>query len=76
MQRLTPWIVLSGVFLLTCEGLNLIRINLEYWLAYGRPQSAAACAIGFIIALLGTSFLGGFVYYRDKKRNKLKVRPH
>ena len=70
MRWLTPWIVLGGVFLTACEGINLIRINLEYWLAYGKPQSVAACVFGFILAALGTSFLGGFVRYRDSKRNK------
>jgi hypothetical protein len=70
MRRLTPWIVLGGVFLIACEGINLIRINLEFWLAYGKPQSIAACVFGFILAVIGTSFLGGFVRYRDSKRKK------
>ncbi|MCL6637416.1 MAG: DUF2627 domain-containing protein [Alicyclobacillus sp.] len=71
MQRLLAWAVLTGVFLLAGEGLNLFRTAIERWLAYGRVVDALWMIVGLLLAALGTAFLGGFVYYRDKKRGKL-----
>ncbi len=76
MRRLSSWLILAGIFLFACEGLNLIRTNLEYWIAYGRLANMLICILGLCMTLIGTAFLGGFVYFRDKKRNRLKKRVH
>ncbi len=72
MYKRLGWLVLIGIFLFAGEGLNLIRENLEDWVAYGRWYNALVCALGFTMTLIGTSFLGGFIYFREKKRNRLK----
>jgi Protein of unknown function (DUF2627) len=72
LRNLTAWTVLLVVFLIAGEGLNLFRVHIVAWLAYGHPIDGVITLIGLILALLATSFLGGYVYYRDKKRGKLK----
>jgi hypothetical protein len=72
MRSFVAWSILILVFLIAGEGLNLVRTHLEGWLAYGRPIDAALSVLGLVVAVLATAFLGGFIYYRDKKRGKLK----
>lgn len=72
MKNLFAWSVLLVVFLIAGEGLNLFRLFIVRWLAYGHWLDAAGMVMGLALAFLATAFLGGFVYYRDKKRGKLK----
>ncbi|MCL6453227.1 MAG: DUF2627 domain-containing protein [Alicyclobacillus sp.] len=72
MRNAVAWSIVIGVFLLAGEGLNLVRIHLVDWLAYGRAVDAWLSVAGLLLAFLCTAFLGGFVYYRDQKRGKLK----
>ncbi|MBX5437347.1 MAG: DUF2627 family protein [Alicyclobacillaceae bacterium] len=72
MRRMAAWSVLVGVFLLAGEGLNLFRLYIVRWIAFGRWQDGLMTLAGLAVAFLATAFLGGFVYYRDKKRGKLK----
>lgn len=72
LRNLYAWCVLIAVFLFAGEGLNLFRIHIVDWLAYGRAGDGLVSIAGLVMALLGTAFLGGYVYYRDKKRGKLK----
>ena len=72
MRNLIAWAILIGVFILAGGGFNLFRIHLEQWLAYGRAGDAVLSILGLILGFVGTAFLGGFIYFRDKKRGKLK----
>ncbi|MCL6548513.1 MAG: DUF2627 domain-containing protein [Alicyclobacillus sp.] len=72
MRRIAAWSILVAVFLLAGEGLNLFRLYIVRWIAFGRWQDALMTLVGLGIAGIATAFLGGFVYYRDKKRGKLK----
>lgn len=72
MRNLMAWSLLLAIFLLAGEGLNLFRIHINEWLAFGNFGDAIWAVAGLAIACLGTAFLGGFVYHRDKKRGKLK----
>lgn len=72
MKNLVAWSVLLCVFLIAGEGLNLFRIHIEKWLAYGHVSDAVWTLVGIVIAFCATAFLGGYVYYRDKKKGKLK----
>jgi len=72
MQPIAAWSLLIAVFLLAGEGLNLFRVHIEKWLAYGHVVDILLCLFGLVLTFLGTAFLGGFVYFRDKKRGKLK----
>jgi hypothetical protein len=72
MRNLFAWTILIGVFLIAGEGLNLFRIHIELWLAYGHAVDGLLAIAGLLLAFIATAWLGGFVYYRDKKRGKLK----
>ncbi|KPV43504.1 DUF2627 family protein [Alicyclobacillus ferrooxydans] len=72
MRNLIAWVILLVVFVIAGEGLNLFRIHIVDWLAYGHVTDGIISILGLILAFLGTAFLGGYVYYRDKKRGKLK----
>lgn len=72
MRNAMAWSLLILVFLIAGEGFNLFRVHIVGWLAYGRPGDAILTVVGLLIAFLATAFLGGFIYYRDKKRGKLK----
>lgn len=72
MKGIIAWTVLLGFFILAGEGLNILRLNLEDYLAYGNPWDILWGILGLGLAFLCTAFLGGFVYFRDKKRGKLK----
>jgi ABC-type Fe3+-siderophore transport system permease subunit len=72
MRKLLAWSVLIAVFLAAGEGLNLFRIYLFEWFRTGRLTDALMTLLGLVIAFLCTAFLGGFVYYRDQKRGKIK----
>ncbi|MCL6597962.1 DUF2627 family protein [Alicyclobacillus macrosporangiidus] len=71
MRHLMAWSVLIAVFLFAGWGLNLFREAMERWLAFGHAADLIWMVAGLAAAFAGTAFLGGFVYYRDKKRNKL-----
>jgi hypothetical protein len=72
LRNLIAWVVLLAVFLIAGEGLNLFRIHVVVWLAYGRAADGVIAVLGLILAFLATAFLGGYIYYRDQKRGKLK----
>jgi len=72
MRNLMAWAILVGVFLIAGEGFNLFRVYIEKWLAYGRVSDAFVSLAGLVLGFLATAFLGGFIYFRDKKRGKLK----
>ena len=71
IRNLMAWLVLIIVFLIAGAGFNLFRIDIEKWLAFGRLSDALMSVVGLILGLLATAFLGGFIYFRDKKRGKL-----
>ncbi|MDQ0188410.1 DUF2627 family protein [Alicyclobacillus cycloheptanicus] len=72
MNYLVGWSLLIVIFLGAGEGLNLFRIHIVDWLADGHPVDGILALAGLLLAFACTAFLGGFVYYRDKKRGKLK----
>jgi hypothetical protein len=72
LMRWIAWAILSAVFLAAGEGLNLFRSHLEAWLAYGHMADVAWMAAGLLIAFVCTAFLGGFIYYRDRKHGKIR----
>lgn len=61
-----------AVFIAAGEGLNLFRVHIVFFLADGTVFDGLMCLLGLVIAFVCTAFLGGYVYYRDKKRGKLK----
>lgn len=65
------WMLLAGLVVLAAGGLNLIRIGLLNQMA-GVPGQWWRFALGGTMALAATSYLGGFIHYRDKKRGRAK----
>jgi len=72
MGKLIVWVILVGVFLLSGYGLNLIRIAIVDKMAHPEIVIWWKVLIGSILMVGGIGFLGGFVYYRDKKRGKVR----
>jgi len=71
MRSLLAWLILLAVFALAGEGFNLFRVYIWVWFENGRLVDLALCLLGLVIGFLGIAFLGGYVYYRDKKRGKV-----
>lgn len=71
MRALISWAILITVFFIAGEGINLLRIGLFNVLA-GVPSQLWRFVLGILLAGCGTAFLGGFIYYRAKKRGQLK----
>ena len=72
MAKVFVWALLLGVFLLSGYGLNLIRIALVDKLADPSTVIWWRVLIGGVLMTGGIAFLGGLVFYRDKKRNKVR----
>lgn len=68
---LLPWMILIAMVLVAGYGVNLIRVGL-FAALNGSPHAAWILIAGVLLMLVGTTFLGGFIYYRDKKRGRLK----
>jgi hypothetical protein len=66
------WTILIGVFLLSGYGLNLIRVAIVDKMADPDAVIWWRVLLGAILMAGGISFLGGFIYHRDKKRGKIK----
>lgn len=71
-MRLISWSILIGIFLISGYGLNLIRVAVTEQMADPSAVIWWRVLIGLVLSLGGFSFLGGFVYYREKKRGKVK----
>lgn len=72
LGKFIVWSILIGMFLLSGYGLNMIRIALVDKMAHPEAVIWWRILIGAVLMAGGLSFLGGFVYYRDKKRGKVR----
>ncbi|MGZ4107917.1 MAG: DUF2627 family protein [Tumebacillaceae bacterium] len=72
MGKFIVWAILLGIFVVSGYGLNLIRVAVVDKLADPSVVIWYKVLIGSILMVGGLSFLGGFVYYRDKKRGKVR----
>ena len=72
MAKVIAWAFLVGIFVLSGYGLNLIRIAIVDKMANPDVVIWWRVLIGAVLMTGGIAFLGGFVFYRDKKRNKIK----
>ena len=65
MKTIASWLVLFIILLIAGGGISLIRYGIfagAWW----------AIVLGIVIAVLATAYLGGFIYYRDKKNGRVK----
>ena len=71
MRHFVPWAILVGVFIVAAGGINLIRAGIANAVT-GAPDQWWMFALGGAMTAAGTAYLGGFVYYRDRKRGRIK----
>ncbi|HEU4964856.1 MAG TPA: DUF2627 family protein [Bacilli bacterium] len=71
LGKVIVWGILIGMFLLSGYGLNLIRIAIVDKMAHPEAVIWWKVLIGAVLMAGGLGFLGGLVYYRDKKRGKV-----
>ncbi len=71
MMRLVSWGLLVGIFLISGYGLNMIRVAVTEQVTDPSAVIWWRVLIGLVLSLGGFSFLGGFVYHREKKRGKV-----
>ncbi|BCJ85856.1 DUF2627 family protein [Effusibacillus dendaii] len=72
MLRLISWLILIGIFLLAGYGLNLIRVAVMDKIADPSAIIWWRVLIGSFLMVGGLSFLGGFLFYRDKKQGRVR----
>ncbi|ASS75005.1 hypothetical protein CIG75_08395 [Tumebacillus algifaecis] len=72
LAKLIVWAILVGVFLVSGYGLNLIRIAIVDKMAHPDAVIWWRIVLGVILTTGGIAFLGGLVFYRDRKRGKVK----
>lgn len=72
MAKFVVWVILVGIFLLSAFGLNIIRVAIVDKLAHPDLVIWWRVLIGFVLMTGGLGFLGGFVFYRDKKQGKVR----
>lgn len=70
--KVIVWAILLGVFIFSGYGLNLIRIAIVDKMADPSTVIWWKVLLGGVMMTGGLLFLGGFVYYRDKKRGKVR----
>jgi hypothetical protein len=70
-QRLIAILLMCIPGGMSVYGWTLMR-DILFHTAAGEPFGYLPFSIGLILFLLGLSIVGGFIYYRDKKRNKIQ----
>jgi hypothetical protein len=71
MRGAASWLVLIIVFFIAGGGFSLIRVGVINQMA-GMPDQWWRFVLGALLAIIGTAYLGGFIYYRDKKHGRIK----
>ncbi|TCP59605.1 uncharacterized protein DUF2627 [Tumebacillus sp. BK434] len=72
LKKMIVWAILLGIFLIAGYGLNLIRIAIVDKMAHPDAVIWWRVLLGGVLMTGGIGFLGGFVFYRDSKRGKVK----
>jgi hypothetical protein len=72
MTRFFIWTLLISIFLLACEGFNLLRLAIMQKLAEPHSSVWLQMSIGTLLMVGGLAFLGGLIYHRDQKRGRVK----
>lgn len=72
MARILSWGILLAIFLISGYGLNMLRVAFMDQLSDPNIIIGWRVLIGFLLFGGSVSYLGGFIYYRDKKRGKVK----
>ncbi|MCQ6266153.1 DUF2627 domain-containing protein [Fictibacillus sp. WQ 8-8] len=73
MQRLIALLIMVIPGIAGVVGIKLMR-DVLFGIHYGFGVLWLQFAAGFILFVCGLSFVAGFVFYRDRKRNKVQTR--
>ncbi|HEY2420179.1 MAG TPA: DUF2627 domain-containing protein [Neobacillus sp.] len=74
MQRIIALILLLIPGFLAAVGIKLMRDMIFGILQAPFPFLLLQFLVGFIFFICGLGFVAGFIFYRDKKRNKIQSR--
>lgn len=74
MKRLTALVVLLIPVFLAAFGIKLMRDMVFGILQAPIPSLLIQFLLGLILFIIGLGFISGFVLYRDRKENKVKIR--
>ncbi|PWA13200.1 DUF2627 domain-containing protein [Pueribacillus theae] len=74
MQRLLALLIVVSPVLLGVYGIKQMRDTLFGILNSPYPVLWLQFLIGFLAFIVGLFFIGSFIFYRDRKRNKLQPR--
>ncbi|MFC0188331.1 DUF2627 domain-containing protein [Fictibacillus aquaticus] len=72
MQRFIALLIVLIPGLLAVFGIKWMRDTLFGVLQAPFPNLPLQFAAGFFSLIIGLAFVGGFIFYRDKKRSKLQ----
>ena len=74
MERLFAFLLLLIPGLMATLGIKYIRDTMFNELQWPFPLLWVQAFSGFIMVILGIAFISGFIYHRDKKRQRVKKR--
>ncbi len=74
MARFFAFLLLLIPGVIATIGIKYIRDTLFNELHWPFPYLWLQALIGFIMIIIGIGFIGGFIYHRDKKRQRVKKR--
>ncbi len=74
MKRLIAFAILFIPGVIAAYGIKLMRDMLFGIQHVPYPTLWLQSVIGFIFTISGIAFIGGFILYRDRKRNKVQDR--
>jgi len=74
MARILALIVLLIPGIFAAYGIKLMRDTLFFKLLSPFPSLWLQFLIGLLLFIAGLGFIGGFIFHRDKKRNKVQKR--
>ncbi|MDQ0224973.1 DUF2627 domain-containing protein [Metabacillus niabensis] len=74
MSRIIALLIMVIPAALAVYGIKLMRDMTFGFLHYPIPYLWLQFLIGLILFLGGLSFVAGFIFYRDRKRNKVQKR--
>ncbi|NEU29582.1 DUF2627 domain-containing protein [bacterium LRH843] len=74
MGRFIALVILLIPILTAGYGIKLMRDTIFQIINTPYPNLSLQFIIGFILFLVGLSFIGGFIFYRDRKNGKVAPR--
>lgn len=74
MGRIIALVILLIPGFIAAYGIKLMRDMIFGILLFPYPALWVQFLCGIILFILGISFIAGFIFYRDRKRNKVQSR--